>query len=152
MTVDVSRFTTVEEARNYLENVRRLDRKDLYPDAFRRLCELEGKDHSDPLVVDFWRAIAAAEEVLREQRGKTVRLNRTRQKIERVGEHKTVEDLALKKNASDGFAILTDAGLADLTAEYLVLVYRDRFSEKAVEAARTRLVGIGVTLPDELAK
>ncbi len=53
MAYDVSRLSTAKDARAYLDNVRRLGRTDLYPDAFRRLCELEGQDHGDPLVIDF---------------------------------------------------------------------------------------------------
>jgi len=151
MAYDVFKLATAEDARAYLNNVRRLGRTDLYPSAFRRLCELEGNDHGGALVVDFWRAVAAAEQVLREQRGKTVRLARTRQKVERVGVHKTVEDLALSKKPSDGFAILTGAGLGDLTAEYLVLKYQGRFSAEALAAAKVRLVEAHIHFPTEAA-
>lgn len=146
--MDVSRITTVTDARAYLANVRRLGRTDLYPAAFRRLCDLSGQDHTDPLVVDFWRAITAAEEVLREERGKTVRLSSTRQKIERVGVRKTVEDLVLAREASSGFGILSQAGLGDLTAEYLAIKHRDQFSAEAVAAARQRLESAGIAPPD----
>ena len=144
MAYDVSRLSTVKDARAYLDNVKRLGRTDLYADAFRRRCELEGAGHDDPLALDFWRAIAAAEQILREQRGKTVRLSRTRQKIERVGVQKTVEDLTLAKHPSDGFAILTDAGLGDLTAEYLVIKHAGQGSAAAGAAARSRLSGAGI--------
>lgn len=149
MAYDVSRLSNVSDARAYLDNVKRLGRQDLYAAAFRRLCELEGQSHGDALDLDFWRAIAAAEEVLREQRGKTVRLARTREKIKRVGVQRTVEDLALKKQPSDGFAILTGAGLGDLTAEYLVLKHAERFTAEAAAAARHRLESAGVRLPPD---
>jgi hypothetical protein len=148
MSYDPSRIATAEEARTYLANVRRASREDLVPAAFRRLCELTGQDDTDPLVVDFWRAIAAAEEVLRQQRGKTVRLARTRQKIARVGVHKTVEDLVLATKPSDGFAILAGAGLGDLTAEYLAAKHAERFSPEVVAAARTRLASAGIAGPE----
>jgi hypothetical protein len=148
MAYDVSRLTTVSDAKGYLDNVRRLGRDDLYPDAFRRLVHLTGQPDDDPLVLDFWRAIAAAEEVLRQERGKTIRLARTRQKIARVGVHQTVADLAMAKTASDGFAILTQAGLGDLTAEYLVVKHADRFGEDVIAAARTRLVDSGIPVPE----
>lgn len=148
MSYDVARLSTVKDARAYLENVKRLGRDDLYAAAFRRLCELSGQEHDDPLVLDFWRAIAAAEEVLREQRGKTVRLSRTRQKIARVGVHKTVEDLAMAKEPSDGFAILTEAGLGDLTAEYLVIKHASKFSPGAITAARDRLANARIAAPE----
>ncbi len=148
MSYDVSRLSNVKDAQAYLDNVKRLERQDLYPAAFRRLCELEGQNHDDPLDLDFWRAIAAAEEVLRQERGKTVRLARTRAKIKRVGVQRTVEDLALTKQPSDGFAILTGAGFGELTAEYLVLKHAARFTTEAAAAARQRLVSAGVPLPE----
>lgn len=150
MSYDVSRLSNVKDAQAYLDNVKRLGREDLYPAAFRRLCELSGQNHDDPLDLDFWRAIAAAEEVLRQERGKTVRLSRTREKIKRVGVQRTVEDLALKKQPSDGFAILTGAGLSDLTAEYLVLKHAGRFTAEAVGAARQRLLEAEVPLPPDV--
>lgn len=148
MSYDVSRLSNVKDAQAYLDNVKRLGRDDLYAAAFRRLCELSGQNHDDPLDLDFWRAIAAAEEVLREQRGKTVRLARTREKIKRVGVRQTVEDLALKKQPSDGFQILTNAGLGDLTAEYLVLKHAERFTAEAKSCARQRLLDAGVSPPN----
>jgi hypothetical protein len=120
----------------------------------RRLCELSGHPHDDPhdpVVSAFWRAIAAAEEVLRDKRGKTVRLARTRQKIGRVGVHWTVEDLALGKQESEGFRILAENGLGDLTAEYIVLSHAAGFSSAAVIAARGRLEQAGIAPPTEAA-
>jgi hypothetical protein len=146
---DVSQLHDVQAARNYLDNIKRLGRDDLYPAAFRRLCELSGQIHDDPVVLDFWRAIAALEEILRDQRGKTVRLSRTRQKIARVGVRQTVEDLALGKQESEGFKVLAAHGLGDLTAEYLVLKHAARFSSNAVTAARIRLEGAAIALPAE---
>lgn len=147
MAIDPAFIDTVDKARNYLANVRKAGRTDLMAAAFRRLCELTGQDDSDPLVVDFWRAIAAAEEVLREERGKTVRLARTRQKIERVGVRQTVEDLVMARKPSDGFAILTGAGLGDLTAEYLAVKHAGQFSAEVAAAARKRLDEAGVVYP-----
>ena len=144
---DVERLRDVTSVRAYIDNVKRLGRTDLFPAAFRRLCELSGEAHDDPVVLEFWRAIAALEEVLRQTRGKTVRLSRTRQKIGRVGVLQTVEDLALAPTASDGFRTLMECGLGDLTAEYIVLRYPDRFSSEAGEAARKRLESAGIALP-----
>ena len=76
-----------------------------------------------------------------------VRASRTRQKVKRVGVRKTVEDLALSKQASEGFRILTGHGLGDLTAEFLVLKHAGRFSTDAVAAARARLEAAAVPVP-----
>jgi hypothetical protein len=151
MPFDVSQLRDVQAARNYLANVKRLGRADLYPAAFRRLCELSGQAHDDPVAFEFWRAIIALEEILRDARGKTVRLGRTRPKIAQVGELRTMEDLVLARKESEGFRLLVEHGLGDLTAEYIVLRHSDRFSPEAAAAARERLEGAGIPLPSEVA-
>lgn len=148
MAVDPANLDTIEKARNYLANVRRAGRSDLEAAAFRRVCELAGREDTDALVVDFWRAIAAAEEVLREQHGKRVLLGRTRPKVARVGAHQTIVDLVMSRAPSDGFHILTQAGLADLTAEWLTLKHADRFLPEVREAARARLLAASITFPE----
>uniref|UniRef100_UPI000E716597 hypothetical protein n=1 Tax=Teichococcus vastitatis TaxID=2307076 RepID=UPI000E716597 len=118
---DLSRMTGPESLRRYMAYQEQQGRQDLYWAAFRRLCEIEGRAHDGPLETDFWRAIIAGEELLQRKHGKRVLLSRTRQKIGRVGILKTVEDLVQKKTASDGFALLVEGGLHDLTAEYLAI-------------------------------
>jgi hypothetical protein len=147
MSFDVSKLRDVQAARNYLDNVKRLGRTDLYPAAFRRLCELSGQAADDPVTLDFRQAIAALEEILRETHGKTVRLSRTRQKIARVGELQTIEDLTLSREESEGFRILAANELGDMTAEYIVLKHADRFSPAARDAARKRLEAACIALP-----
>jgi hypothetical protein len=39
---------------------------DVYRAGFRRLCEIEGRSHDNPLQTDFWRAIVAGEDDSRE--------------------------------------------------------------------------------------
>ena len=45
---------------------------------------------------------------------------------------------------TDGFKLLIEKGLPELTAEYLVVKYEKRFPQRAVEAARRRLTDLGV--------
>jgi hypothetical protein len=78
---DVKKLKTPDECRTFMKNARDRNREDLRPGAFRRLCELESGQHPDPIVVEFWQAIAALEEVRRQTHGKTVRANRTRSKV-----------------------------------------------------------------------
>src|SRR6478609_9747543 len=114
------------EVRKYMAYQEGQGRQDLFWIGFRRLCELEGRSHDIPLDTDFWRAIIAGEELLHRKHGKRVLLARTRQKIARVGILKTVEDLVTNKAPSEGFAILVEGGLWDLTAEYLAIKHADR--------------------------
>lgn len=65
MAYDVSRLSSAESARTYMQNVLARGDMEQHDAAFRRLCELEGRIHGDPLETDFWKAIAALEEILR---------------------------------------------------------------------------------------
>jgi len=76
--------------------------------------------------------------------GKTKRLSRTRQKLDRVGVRKTLADLALKPRPSLGFVKLVEFEMADMSAEALILKYRDEFEPHVIEAARTRLNEYGI--------
>jgi hypothetical protein len=49
------------------------------------------------------------------------------------------EDWALAAQPTEGFRLLMDNGLEELTGEYLVVKYGHRFSVKAVQAAQARL-------------
>lgn len=110
-----------------------------YRDAFRQLCRVEGRDLSDPLEAEFSVVMRALEEALTEEAGKTKRLNRTRQKLDRVGVKQTLADLALKPQPSIGFIKLVEFGMAEMSAEALILKYADQFSAEVVTAARKRL-------------
>jgi hypothetical protein len=86
----------------------------------------------------------ALEEALTAEAGKTKRLNRTRQKLGRVGLHQTLADLALKPTPSLGFIKLVEFNMADMSAEALILKYRDQFEPHVVEAATKRLREHGI--------
>ena len=82
----------------------------------------------------------ALEEALTEEAGKTKRLNRTRQKLNRVGVRQTLADLALKPQPSLGFLKLVEFGMAaEMSAEALILKYKDEFDPAVVDAAKKRL-------------
>lgn len=146
--IDVSKLKTVVEARNLMENARKLDREDIYQAAFRRLGQIQGKDHSDPVIAQFWAAISAVEETLRQKHGKAVKANYTRRKAKNVGEIQCLIDWAFKSSETEGFKLLVDAGLGDQTGEYVVVMNYDRFPPDAVAAAKKRLIFHGV-LPAE---
>src|SRR5579872_4658351 len=58
--------------------------------AFRRLCAIKPSAEPGTLEHAGWQSIYALEEVLKDERNKTTLLARTRQKIGRDGEQKTV--------------------------------------------------------------
>jgi hypothetical protein len=137
---DVSKLKTASEARNLMANAQRRGRHDVYQAAFRRLGQLEGRNHDDPVIGQFWVAVAAVEEVLRQKHGKAQKANYTRRKAAAVGEIVCLIDWALKKHETEGFKMLVEAGLGDQTGEYVVVRNPDRFPHEAVAAARQRLV------------
>lgn len=141
---DVSNLNTAAEAENLMENALKKGRRDIYQAAFRRLGEINGKDHNDPVVRQFWVAVAAVEEVLRQKHNKRVKANYTRRKAAEVGEIKCLTDWALKKNETEGFLMLVESGLGDQTGEYVVVHNPDRFPPDAVAAAKQRLIKYGV--------
>lgn len=130
--------------RNWMKNAKRLGREDVYRDALRQLCRLEGQNIDDPLEAEFAVVMRALEEALTEEAGKTKRLSRTRQKLSRVGVRQTLSDLALSPKPSTGFLKLLEFGMADMSAESLVLKHQNMFDPVVVSAARRRLDEFGI--------
>jgi hypothetical protein len=135
-----------DKLRNWMANAKRLSRDDVYQDAFRQLCRVEGRDIDDPLESEFASVMRALEEALTEEAGKTKRLNRTRQKLRRVGVRQTLADLALKPQPSMGFLKLVEFNMVDMSAEALILKYQTDFEPNVITAARRRLEEYGVKI------
>jgi hypothetical protein len=139
MAKPISEYTDPKALRNLMANAKRLNRDDIWREAFLRLCCLEGGDQTDPLHRDFYATLAAYEELLTEKNGRTTRANRTRQKLRNKGVIQCLEDWAMAPGGTDGFNLLISLGMAKLTGEFLVMKYPDRFSQEAVRAARARM-------------
>src|ERR1700687_3087172 len=138
-TPDLTNEWDRDKLRNWMKNAKRLGRDDVYEIAFRQLCKVEGRDIDDPLESDFATVMRALEEALTAEAGRTRRLNRTRQKLDRVGVRQTLADLALKPTPSLGFIKLLEFNMADMSAEALILKYSDQFEQHVVDAATKRL-------------
>ena len=121
--------------------------------AFRRLVSVLPAEGEEGAEREFWRTIHVFEELLSDERGRTTRLSRTRQKIARVGEMRALADFATARDTGGGFDTLVERDLPELTGEAIVLRHRGRFGAEVVEAAEARLRGAGVdveALPDEV--
>ena len=103
----------------------------------------------DPSTLEFavWQSIYALEDVLKQERGKTIMLSRTRQKIARQGVARCVADLVLGK-PSDGFQMLLEREMLELSFEAIALRFSDRFEEDVLDAARQRLNDVGYPFID----
>ena len=143
---DLSNEWDPKKLRNWMANANRMKRDDVYRAAFKQLCRVEGRNIEDPLEAEFAAVMRALEEALSQEAGKTKRLNRTRQKLGRAGVRKTLADLALKPNPSMGFLKLVEFGMADMSAESLILKYATDFDENVVAAARKRLSAYGIAI------
>jgi hypothetical protein len=139
MTKPISEYTDPKDLRNLMANAKRLNRDDIWREAFLRLCALDGLDQADPLHRDFYTTLAAYEELLSEKNGRTTVAAYTRRKLKNKGVVQCLEDWATASGSTDGFKLLIALGMAELTGEYLVMKYPDRFSQGAVSAASARM-------------
>jgi hypothetical protein len=135
----ISSYTDVKDLRQIMINAKRAKRDDVYWEAFRRVCELEGMNYDDPLERDFYATLTADEELLSEKNGKRTRANRTRTKLQNKGVVGCLEDWAMSTQPTEGFNTLVANGQTELTGEFLVTKYADRFSPEAVTRAKARL-------------
>ena len=138
--------TDADQLRRFRENAQRMGVTAVADAAFRRLIEVIPEQAPESIEHDFWMTIHAFEEVLRDERKKTVRLSRTRQKIGRVGVKQTLIDFATSKAPTDGFNMLIERGLPELTGEALVLKHSESFDPGVQSSARQRLEDAGVDI------
>lgn len=128
-----------EKLRSWIRNARDKNEPVIAEAAFRQLIGILPTEKPGTIEYDFWQTIHAFEHVLSDERGKTTRLSRTRQKVARVGEIQTLKDWALSEKSTDGFAMLLERNMPELTGEAIVLRHAAHFSADVVAAARHRL-------------
>ena len=130
--------------RRIMKNARKGGADALVEAAFRRLVSILPSEQPGTVEHDFWRTVYSFEHILTEERERTTRLTRTRQKVQRVGVVQTLIDWALSNKQTDGFRMLLERNMPELTGEAIVLRHRGRFEAEVVSAARTRLEAAGV--------
>lgn len=136
--------TDPKKLRTIMENARSQKNEAAYRAAFKRLCEIQGMNYDDTLHRDFFKVLAAYEQLLSEKNQRNQPATRTRQKLARHGVEKCLEDWALSTQPTQGFDMLVANDMPELTAEYLVVKYRSRFGDNIVDAAKARLAKAGV--------
>lgn len=136
---DINSSTSLKDLRSFMINAKKAGRMDLYWDAFKRICVLQAKSDRVPVVADFWVAIAAVEELLFIKHGRRLKAQRTRNKVQKVGEMQCLIDWVMRPTETEGFHMLVDAGLVDLTGEAIVVKHANSFDPDVVFAAEARL-------------
>jgi hypothetical protein len=131
-----------EKLRQIAKNAEARGVPELAKAARLRLYEVLPAEQPGTFEHAVWQSIYALEDVLKQERGKTILLARTRQKIARQGEVQCVADLVCGP-PSDGFQMLLDRKMLDLSFEAVALKFPDKFDEVALDAARQRLNAVG---------
>jgi len=139
MAKPISGYTDPAALRTLMTNAKRLGRDDIWREAFRKLCSLEGAEQTEPLHRDFYETLAAYEYLLSQKNGRATRASRTRLKLKSKGVIQCLEDWVTSKTPTEGYELLMANGLAEMTGESLVLKYPEQFSEAAVAAAKARM-------------
>jgi hypothetical protein len=135
----ISSYSDKVELSRLMVNAKRLGNDEVYYQAFRRRCEIEGTDIDDPLHSRFMEVLAAYEGLLEEKHGRRQPAGRTRQKMAKHGIERCLIDWALDTKESDAFALLASRGMLELTGEHLVTAFPDRFEPHVVEGAMARI-------------
>lgn len=136
----------VSNLRTLIKNARARNETKVADAAFRRLIALVPSEQPGTVEHDFWQTIHAFEFTLTDERGRTTRLARTRQKVNRVGVIETLKEWALSEKRTDGFNMLLERGMPELLGEAIVLRHPENFDEHVLAAARARLTAAGVDL------
>lgn len=138
----ISSYTDPAQVRQIMANAKRNQNSKDFWEAWRRLSELKNNDFDDLLEYEFYLTLAAYEKLLADKHGHRQPAVRIRQKLQRKGFIACLEDWALSSKRSDCFNSLVDSGQVELTGEYLVTQWPDRFSAKAVANAHAVLKSI----------
>ena len=152
MSYDVNKLKTPNECRIVMSRAQERQLPEVYNAAFKRYCELTGEandDPSDPLIADFYKTLAAYEQLLTEKNERNTSASRTRQKISNKGVHQSLIEWTRGKTETNGFKLLVDKGMPEFTGEYLVVRYAARFPQDVVVLAKQRLGEHGISVPSE---
>lgn len=130
--------------RGWIKNAKRLGEPAVEDAAMRKLISIVPEEKPGTVEHDFWTTVHAFEYVLTEENGKTTRLSRTRQKVKRDGVVATLASWAESTKPKDGFNMLMERGMPELTGEAIVLRHQADFEPSVIDAARARLDAVGV--------
>lgn len=141
----INRSSDQKGLQNMAKNAAQQGELEIEQAALRKLYSIMPSQQPGTLEFDVWQSIYALEDTLKRERGKTVLLSRTRQKIKKDGEKKTVHDLVNGK-VSDGFKMLMDRDMPELTFEAVALKHGTDFEQDTLDKAKARLDAVAKTI------
>jgi len=142
----VERCDNAGELESLIKNATKLGNAAVAEAAFRKRISLVPAEQPGSVEHDFWQTVQAFEHALSEDRGKTTRLFRTRQKVAKVGVVQTLREWAPGGQETAGFKMLLERGMPEFTGEATTLRHRELFEPPVLEAAQQRLRVAGVDL------
>ena len=142
----VERCENPGELESLIRNATKLGNGPVAEAAFRKRISLVPAEQPGSVEHDFWQMVQAFEYALSEDRGKTTRLSRTRQKVGKAGVVQTLRDWAAGSQETAGFRMLLERGMPEFTGEAITLRHREFFEPPVLEAAQRRLTAAGVDL------
>jgi len=139
----IARLKTPRDARTFAKNARERGRPDLETEALDHARALQAiqDGHTSPAQLAIATALYAYEEARSQLKGRTFRANRTRQMITNRGALEAAERMVLSRKPSQGYEVLEEAGLQELSFEAIIVRFPDEFSEHAIQATQARLDG-----------
>jgi len=140
----IARLTTPKDARTFAKNAAERGRPDLETEALDHARTLQAlqEGHTSPAQQAIATALYAYEEAQSQLKGRTFRANRTRQMIANRGALAAAERMVLNRRPSQGYEVLEEAGLQELSFEAIIVRFPNEFSSQAVRAAQARLDGL----------
>lgn len=140
MTVKLS--NTPDGCARQARNAEARGRSDIAKAARRKRVALLAEQYSDALSSaerDAIEVTLAYEEVLARKNGRKTRANRTWQMIDEYGILAAVARIVTRRKETDGYALLVEMGMEDMTFEQVVLRHPKEFDVDVIAAARSRL-------------
>lgn len=155
-TYNIETLDTPEKCRQALRNAARAAGPIWHRKVLLQLGSLEERNFLDPLEGAFIASLVVSEQIRTEEKGRTIRSNRVRNRLKELGGGivamiQMLEKWAIEEKVKDGFDNLRKAGVPEYMAEYIV-AYRfpERFSRRAVIAAESKLAKIGIARPQSV--
>lgn len=137
----VKKIKTPEACEKFIKNALRLGHPELALEAQRRAIELRAESHSAVTQAEkeSLQAIYAYEQLLTEKNGRRTRATRTWQMIDRHGIIESVNRVVARKDDAQGYKLLKEKSMEDLSFEAVVIRHPQVFSEEAVEYSKRRI-------------